>query len=127
MHLLQAKLILEKSMIGRLQNELVRVNSQVGELDTQLERLKRAEAECERLQKRIADLESGREGADSSLSAAQSKACPHWPLLSCPAFRIGLYAMHWPERRAKQGMPRLPCAQLPCVQDKLYARLCTTC
>ena len=75
-------------MIGRLQNELVRVNSQVGELDTQLERLKRAEAECERLQKRIADLESGREGADSSLSAAQSKACHDCPFLSCPVPNI---------------------------------------
>ena len=75
-------------MIGRLQNELVRVNSQVGELDTQLERLKRAEAECERLQKRIADLESGQEGADSSLSAAQSKACHDCPFLSCPVPNI---------------------------------------
>lgn len=72
----QAKLILEKSMIGRLQNELVRANSQMGELDTQLERLKRAEAECERLQQRITDLESSRESADSSLSAAKSKARP---------------------------------------------------
>ena len=61
-------------MIGRLQNELVRVNSQVGELDTELERLKRAEAECERLQKRVADLEIGRGDADSLLSAAKSKA-----------------------------------------------------
>lgn len=72
--MLQAKLIAEKSMIGRLQNELVRVNSQVGELDTQLERLKRAEAKCERLQMRVAELESGRGDADSNLSAAKSKA-----------------------------------------------------
>ena len=48
--MLQAKLIQEKSMIGRLQNELVRVNSQVGELDTHLERARRAEAEAQRLQ-----------------------------------------------------------------------------
>ncbi len=73
---MQAKLIQEKSMIGRLQNELVRVNSQFGELDTQVERLKRAEAECERLQKRVTEIESGQKSSDSKLSAANNKACP---------------------------------------------------
>ena len=73
---MQAKLIQEKSMIGRLQNELVRVNSQFGELDTQLERLKRAETECERLQKRVTELENGQKSSDGRLSAASNKACP---------------------------------------------------
>ena len=63
-------------MIGRLQNELVRVNSQFGELDTQLERLKRAEAECERLQKRVTELENGQKSSDGKLGAANNKACP---------------------------------------------------
>lgn len=72
---MQAKLIQEKSMIGRLQNELVRVNSQVGELDGQLERMKRAEAEAERLQKRVVELEGASKGTDAGLASANSKAC----------------------------------------------------
>ena len=82
-------------MIGRLQNELVRVNSQVGELDTQLERLKRAEAECERLQTRVADLESGRESANSSLSAARSKACPDCLSVSCKLEDLARIRVAW--------------------------------
>jgi hypothetical protein len=72
---MQAKLIQEKSMIGRLQNELVRVNSEMGELDGQLERTKRAEAEAKRLQKRVTELEGASKGTDAGLASAYSKAC----------------------------------------------------
>lgn len=72
---LQAKLIQEKSMIGRLQNELVRVNSQVGELDTQLERVRRSEADAERLQQRVAALEAGHGSVGAELEAAHEKVC----------------------------------------------------
>ena len=68
MCVLQAKLIQEKSMIGRLQNELVRVNSQVGELDTHLERARR-------LQERVAALEAGQGSMGAEAEAANEKAC----------------------------------------------------
>ncbi len=73
--MLQAKLIQEKSMIGRLQNELVRVNSQVGELDTHLEHARRAEAEAQRLQERVAALEAGQGSMGTELQAANEKVC----------------------------------------------------